>query len=99
MSLVVLGMEMPVSGTKYRVVEDLEGNKYLTPDGFFSEEYYTIRPLPEEHGRLVDVDDMERFMSDIVQGDIRQYPYSDTLWDTAFKWIDSRPTIIEAEEC
>ena len=36
-------------------------------------------------------------MSDTVQGDIRQYPYSDTLWDMAFKWIDSRPTIVEAE--
>lgn len=53
--------------------------------------------LPEKHGRLIDADDMERFMSDTVQGDIRQYPYSDTLWDMAFKWIDSRPTIVEAE--
>ena len=56
-----------------------------------------LRPLPEKHGRLIDADDMERFMSDTVQGDIRQYPYSDTLWDMAFKWIDSRPTIVEAE--
>ena len=56
-----------------------------------------LRPLPEKHGRLIDADDMERFMSDTVQGDIRQYPYSDTLWDMAFKWIDSRPTIVEAK--
>lgn len=97
MSVVVRGMEMPVSGTKYRVVEDLEGNKYLTLDGFFNGRYYPISPLPEKHGRLIDADDMERFMSDTVRGDIRQYPYSDTLWDMAFKWIDSRPTIVEAE--
>lgn len=57
-----------------------------------------LRPLPERHGRLVDVDEMERFMSDTVRGDIRAYPYSDTLWDMAFRWIDSSPTIVEAEE-
>lgn len=50
------------------------------------------------HGRLIDADAMERLMSDIVHGDIRGYPYSDTLWDTAFRWLDSQPTIITAEE-
>lgn len=57
-------------------------------------------PLVEvtAHGRLIDADAMERLMSDIVQGDIRGYPYSDTLWDTAFRWLDSQPTIITAEE-
>lgn len=35
MSVIIKGMEMPVSGTTYRVVEDLEGNKYLTLDGVF----------------------------------------------------------------
>ena len=50
------------------------------------------------HGRLIDADAMERLMSDIVQGDIRGYPYSDTLWDTAFRWLDSQPTIITAGE-
>ena len=48
--------------------------------------------------RLIDADEMERFMSDTVQGDIRQYPYEDTKWETAFRLIDSCPTIIEAEE-
>lgn len=56
-----------------------------------------LRPLPEKHGRLVDADAMERVMSDTVQGDIRQYPYSDTQWEMAFKWLDHQPTIVEAE--
>lgn len=57
-------------------------------------------PLVEvpAHGRVIDVDAMERLMSDTVQGDIRDYPYSDTLWDAAFRWLDNQPTIIPAEE-
>ena len=43
-----------------------------------------IIPVPD-HGRLIDVDAMEKIMSDTVQGDIRGYPYSDTLWETAFR--------------
>lgn len=56
-------------------------------------------PLVEipKHGRLIDADEMERTMSDTVQGNIRCYPYSDTLWDFAFRWIDNQPTIIEAD--
>ena len=50
------------------------------------------------HGRLIDVDAMEHLMSDTVQGDIRGYPYSDTLWDTAFRWLDNQPTVLPAEE-
>ena len=77
--------------------------------GCFLEKCYVIRragqnkpswcplvPVPP-HGRLIDADKMERDMSDTVQGDIRGYPYSDTLWDMAFRWIDHQPTIIEAE--
>lgn len=43
--------------------------------------------------RLIDVDAMEKSMNDLVQGDIRQYPYSDTTWDMAFRLIDQQPTI------
>ena len=50
-----------------------------------------------DHGRLIDADDMERFMSDAVQGNIRDYPYNAETWDEAFRWIDSRPTVIPAE--
>lgn len=51
--------------------------------------------------RLIDVDAMEKFMSDTVLGDIRGYPYSDTLWETAFKWLDNQPTVdaIQAVRC
>ena len=85
MSVVVMGMEMPVSGTKYRVVEGLEGNKYLTRDGFFDGLYYPINPLPEEHGRLIDADAMKRiWMGARIDGDIGML-------------LDARPTIVEAE--
>lgn len=56
-----------------------------------------LRPLPEKHGRLIDADAMERVMSETVQGDIRGYPYSDTQWEMAFRWIDHQPTIAESE--
>lgn len=44
--------------------------------------------------RLIDADAMEKTMCDLVQGDIRHYPYSaDAEWELAFKWIDHQPTI------
>ncbi len=95
MSIIVKGMDVP---------SDCDGcwhptcNLWHQTDVGKRHKDCPISPMPEKHGRLIDADDMERFMSDTVQGDIRQYPYSDTLWDTAFKWIDSRPTIVEAEE-
>ena len=54
--------------------------------------------------RLIDVDAMEKLMSDTVQGDIRGYPYSDTQWEMAFKWLDHQPTIdatpvVRCREC
>lgn len=57
-------------------------------------------PLVEipPHGRLIDADHMEHTMNDMVQGNIRGFLYSDTLWDLAFRWIDKQPTIIEAED-
>lgn len=110
MSIVVLGMEMPGSCAKCRIKywinndpycpiikSSLKWNKYSSGEWTGVDKRCPLRPLPDKHGRLIDADDMERFMSDTVQGDIRQYPYSDTLWDMAFKWIDSRPTIVEAE--
>ena len=102
MSVVVIGMDYPNNCEECKIKSwDIEG--YVCP--FSGVDTLSIgrqvncplRPMPEKYGRLIDADDMERFMSDTVQGDIRQYPYSDTLWDTAFKWIDSRPTIVEAE--
>lgn len=104
MSVIVKGMEMPECCAGCFAISDslgwckASGNDIYSPfsmDGRPS--FCPLRPMPEKHGRLIDADDMERFMSDTVQGDIRQYPYSDTLWDMAFKWIDSRPTIVEAE--
>lgn len=104
MSVIVKGMEMP-NACCYCPCSDSAGcavtGRAMTTEEMAGQlgdiDNCPLRPLPEKHGRLIDADDMERFMSDTVQGDIRQYPYSDTLWDMAFKWIDSRPTIVEAE--
>lgn len=102
MSVIVLGMEMPENchvcglcfgGLCYAIPPEVDE---MCPDED-RPDWCPLRPLPEKHGRLVDVDAMERLMSDTVQGDIRGYPYSDTQWDMAFKWLDHQPTIVEAE--
>lgn len=102
MSVVVLGMEMPENchvcglcfgGLCFAIPPEVD---VMCPDED-RPDWCPLRPLPEKHGRLIDVDAMERLMSDTVQGDIRGYPYSDTLWDMAFKWLDHQPTIVEAE--
>lgn len=84
MSVIVKGMEMPVSGARYRVVEDLEGNKYLATDRLFSGWYYPISPLPEKHGRLIDADEATR-------GSLERT-------GKRLLAIDTAPTIVEAEE-
>lgn len=100
MSVIVKNMEMP-SGCQSCDFSDDEtrfckaAKEYIPMLG--KPEFCPLVELLDKHGRLIDADDMERFMSDTVQGNIRQYPYSDTTWDMAFKWIDSRPTIVEAE--
>ena len=112
MSVVVIGMEMPKKCEDCEIEtcdENYYGDEFnhrcsLLYKGYTSRcrnagrpNWCPLRPLPEKHGRLIDVDAMERVMSDTVQGDIRGYPYSDTLWDMAFEWLDHQPTIVEAE--
>jgi len=53
MSVIVMGMEMPADGTKYRVVEDQAGRKFLVEDDRFFGRCFLLRPLPEKHGRLI----------------------------------------------
>ena len=101
MSVLVMSMEIPKKAMFAAILppDDEHGTWYIrVVEGKGKTADYELTPLPEKHGRLIDADDMERFMSDTVQGDIRQYPYSDALWDMAFQWIDSRPTIIERED-
>lgn len=93
MSILIKGMEMPKSGCVITIYK-IDGNFYASKNGT------ELCPLVEipPHGRLIDADEMERTMNDMVQGNIRELPYSDTLWDLAFRWIDKQPTIIEAED-
>ena len=103
MSVVVMGMEMPVSGTKYRVVEGLEGNKYLTRDGFFDGLYYPINHLPEKHGRLIDADILEnglRYMAKYQHGERQQGILGCCeiiRLASAIIPAEEEPTIVEAE--
>ena len=112
MSIIVLGMEMMDCCEKCPFLDYEQGYCFASgkkqKDGWYDCNLYVsdnkkrhkdcpLRPLPEKHGRLIDADAMERVMSETVQGDIRGYPYSDTQWEMAFRWIDHQPTIVEAE--
>ena len=84
MSVIVKGMDTPVSGARYRVVEDLEGNKYLATDKLFKGVYYPIVFLPEKHGRLIDGDEL---------ADGCDAPH----WCRWLSEIEDMPTIVEPE--
>lgn len=100
---VYINMEMPKNCLDCRLV-DVEFSFCHGVDSYDTGNHNTDKERPEwcplveipPHGRLIDADAMEKTMSDTVQGNIRGYPYSDTLWDTAFRWIDNQPTIIQA---
>ena len=108
MSILIKGMEMPKSCFMCPFSEINDADTDLCS---ITGELYDSTPFKPEfrrsdcplieippHGRLIDADAMERNMSDTVQGNIRGYPYSDTIWDMAFKWIDHQPTIIPADK-
>lgn len=114
MSVVVMGagIEMLIPGTKYRVAEDLEGNKYLRIDGAFTEQYFPLRPLPEKHGRLIDADDyaaeMKERQADAMlwkekaarNNDMTTFARGDQAMRTfseAKLTLDNMETIVEAE--
>ena len=102
MSIVVYGMDMPVSGTKYRVVEDLEGNKCLMPDGSFGGRYYPISPLPEKHGRLIDRKELEKAIlkwlpPDPCGREEMEYPFETDICVSMMMEIGDQETIVEAE--
>lgn len=94
--ILILGMEMPKDGVYWCEIGIAGEIATITIHGE-DRKSFPLLPLQEGHGRCIDADAMERTMSDIVQGDIRVYPYSDTLWDMAFRWIDHQPTIAPAE--
>ena len=58
--VLVKGMKMPISGAIFRVVEDIEGNKFLTSADCMNGLYYPLVEVPP-HGRLVDADELESY--------------------------------------
>lgn len=44
--IIIYGMKMPISGAIFRVVEDLEGNKFLTSADCMNGLYYRIENAP-----------------------------------------------------
>ena len=93
--LLIKGMEMP---DKMHTIDTCrDANGVLQANCGDGTGWHDVVEVPP-HGRLIHTDAMERLMSDTVQGDIRAYPYSDTLWGMAFRWIDNQPTVLEASE-
>ena len=100
MSIIIKGMDMPVSGTRYRVV-DLEGNKYLATDKLFSGMYYPISSLPEKHGKMIDGDALRKKMyHDAFETDSEMQRWDSGCW-IRYKMvennIDGAETLVEAE--
>lgn len=101
MSVIIRGMDMPVSGARYRVVEDLEGNKYLATDKLFSGWYYPISSLPEKHGKMIDGDALRKKMyHDAFETDSEMQRWDSGCW-IRYKMvennIDGAETLVEAE--
>ena len=101
MSIIIKGMDMPVSGARYRVVEDLEGNKYLATDKLFSGMYYPISSLPEKHGKMIDGDAFRKKMyHDAFEMDSKMQRWDSGCW-IRYKMfennIEEAETLVEAE--
>lgn len=101
MSIIIKGMEMPVSGARYRVVEDEEGNKYLATDRILSGMYYPISPLPANHGKMIDGDALRKKMyHDAFEMDSKMQRWDSGCW-IRYKMfennIDEAETLVEAE--
>ena len=84
MSIIVKGMDMPITGAIYKIVEDFKGNKYLKSNEYNHENYYPINKLPDKHGRLVDGDELANGCD---------APH----WCRWLSEIEDMPTIVEAE--
>ena len=101
MSIIIKGMDMPVSGARYRVVEDEEGNKYLTSDEFFNGLYYPISSLPANHGKMIDGDAFRKKMyHDAFETDSKMQRWDSGCW-IRYKMfennIEDAETLVEAE--
>lgn len=87
--IIIYGMKMPISGATFRVVEDLEGNKFLTSADCMNGLYYPLGELLP-HGRLID--------ADVLLKDVRKNSESYFADYFAHEWVDVAPTIIPASE-
>ena len=101
MSIIIKGMDMPVSGARYRVVEDLEGNKYLATDKLFSGWYYPISSLPDKHGKIIDGDALRKKMyHEAFETDSKMQRWDSGCW-IRYKMfennIEEAETLVEAE--
>lgn len=65
--ILIRGMEMPISGATFRVVEDLEGNKFLTSADYMNGLYYPLVEIPP-HGDLIDRDKLFPVYADLLDG-------------------------------
>lgn len=88
MSVVVMGVEIPKDCDSCWLPERI-CNLWLATDLNKRHSGCPLRPLPEKHGRLKDVD--------AIIEDIRKNSESYFADDFAHEWIERQPTIVEAE--
>lgn len=86
--LVIRGMEMPKGNNAISIIIFSNGKVSLAHDKKYAE-YAEAVPLPERHGRLGDLDELETTVIDAIE---KGFNAVDILLDIRFA-----PTIIEAE--
>lgn len=101
MSIIIKGMEMPVTGTNYVVVEGLYGDKYLMMEPNVTGRYYPISSLPDNHGKIIDGDALRKKMyHDAFETDSKMQRWDSGCW-IRYKMfensIEEAETLVEAE--
>lgn len=94
MSILIKGIDLPKEGEKHQITIYDNGNTYITTSNRL---YETDRKdieaiqIPTPHGRLIDGDELiEHISKDPLYDLVERYGVSGV--------IESRPTILEAEE-
>ena len=98
--LVIQGMEMPKYTTKAEFGIDADGNPLCMvyhEDGT-EPDIYDVVPLPEGHGRLGDLDALDKFLHEKENDADAEEIYLDEAWYNTFRQIlRVTQTIVPAE--
>lgn len=103
MSVILMGMEMPENCGECRLMVDYWCYAKLAngqPGPTFMEcrpDWCPLRPLPKNHGRLIDADAFIGTIRPIVEEDDYAGCTFRTVKELMTEHIDEAPTIVEAE--